>query len=319
MRGIATVFVVLFHVTSNKFVSSWLGTFQLYIFFFVSGCLFRNQSADRYIRSKIHHIIIPYFVWGMITLAYYWLIERSFRSLGLTIKDCLEGLLLGIQSKLDFNTPLWLVGCFILTSVIYYCLYHLLARYLRESIVYTVMFGLFVVFYIVFDICGITWGVYSAFRVPGFLLVYLFGNVFIRYCSNRVNCSRTALSVLIGVCLLVLSGLIHFYYHVIIVTVITGVIGTLILAMGIRRLVILEYVGRASFLIMCIHGPIYRVLVFVLGKIIYKSTETIRGNIIISVMVSILSILTCLVIDKVIDICMTKMHKKLNANRPILR
>ena len=52
MRGIATVFVVLFHVTSNKFVSSWLGTFQLYIFFFVSGCLFRNQSADRYIRSK---------------------------------------------------------------------------------------------------------------------------------------------------------------------------------------------------------------------------------------------------------------------------
>lgn len=316
-RGIAILFVVMFHVSSNKFICSWFGTFQLFIFFFVSGCLFRNSELKSFLKNKLHHLVIPYFAWGGVTLTYYLLIENRFRQLGLTAKDCLIGLLSGIQSKVDFNTPLWFVPCFLLSSLIYLLLYKALNKLYKKynsktAIVYTTMFLLFFICIIAVQICDIHWQIFSIYRVPGFLMAYLCGDIFGRIFTNKLEQRYKWQLVIMGIGLLVFSGVLHNSVHIGVISIATGVMGTMLMSVGIRQFSVLESVGKTSFTIMCIHGPIYRVLAFIAEKVTGQSSEILRKDIFFSICISVVAILICLMGNGIVSTCKKKITNVFN-------
>ena len=306
-RGIAILFVVMFHVTSNHLIASWFEIFQLYIFFFVSGCLFRNCKLKTFLFKKVKNILVPYFAWGGITLAYYLLIEQRFRNLPLKFVDCLFGLFTGIEAQLDFNSPLWFVSCFLMVSMVYLLLYKTIYGIFkvwkgRLCWTYLLLFFVIACWCVAFNLFDVKWRLFSIYKVPKFLMAYLIGNVFETYILKHVKKLKNWQLIFIGIILIAISGLLHHALDIKILTIISAVCATISLSIGIGKQKLLETIGKESFTIMCIHGPIYRVIVFFAGKILNSDTEAVRSYVLLSILISVITVLVCLLVKQCITI-----------------
>ncbi len=63
----------------------------------------------------------------------------------------------------------------------------------------------------------------------------------------------------------------------------------------------IAHLGRNSLIIMCVHEPIKRIFLVILSKISTIPVETIRGNLVLSVVASLLLLLICVPIVQVIN------------------
>lgn len=277
----------------------------MYVFFFVSGCLFHTSTFKSFFTKKTKRILLPYYAWGTVTLIYFALIEHRFRQLELTVWDCIEGLLFGIYDKLEFNTPLWFVTCYLSVSFLYLLLYKALTALLRRQskkdlIIYPIMFCAFLFCFVGFRIWNISCAIFSIYLVPRFLLAYLCGNIFERYLTRFLSSIGHGRLFFVGISLTALSAFSCYYLRTGVVTIILGVIGTLLLSLGIGKQKGLELIGKSTFTIMCIHGPIYRVLVFLFGMILHRGTDQIRENLLYSLCITIITIFLSLVINQIV-------------------
>ena len=83
------------------------------------------------------------------------------------------------------------------------------------------------------------------------------------------------------------------------VNAILGISGITLISIKINSRV-LEYCGKASLIIMCFHGPVYRLLVK-LGSIVTNiSTDTYRGDLGLVLIISIITIPICLIIYQIV-------------------
>lgn len=77
-RGIGIIVVILAHVdTGDHPLCSWIGSFCMAIFFFVSGALlyyldrWRNENALQIIIKRIKGVLYPYFTFSALVILYY--------------------------------------------------------------------------------------------------------------------------------------------------------------------------------------------------------------------------------------------------------
>lgn len=61
---------------------------------------------------------------------------------------------------------------------------------------------------------------------------------------------------------------------------------------------ILEKIGKCTLIILCIHGPIYRILIKVFSIIVKNSTDVIRQNIIYALIITFVDIAICYYVYK---------------------
>lgn len=85
-RGIGIVVVILAHVdTGDNPLCSWIGSFCMAIFFFVSGALlnyldrWRNENAFQIILKRMKGVLYPYFTFSALIILYYTLMRVVFR------------------------------------------------------------------------------------------------------------------------------------------------------------------------------------------------------------------------------------------------
>lgn len=85
-RGIGIVVVILAHVdTGDNPLCSWIGSFCMAIFFFVSGALlnyldrWRNETAVQIIFKRIKGVLYPYFTFSLLIIACYTFMRVVFR------------------------------------------------------------------------------------------------------------------------------------------------------------------------------------------------------------------------------------------------
>lgn len=78
MRAIAIVLVVMGHSNScNALIKQWIYAFHMPLFFVITGLTFHPGKLEAdYIRKKIDHLLVPYFLWAMIYSSF------SFKNLG---------------------------------------------------------------------------------------------------------------------------------------------------------------------------------------------------------------------------------------------
>ncbi len=76
LKGIGILLVIICHAGLDGFLKDFIYTFHMPLFFFVSGCFFRDLKFEDYIVKNFKQLIIPYFLF-LFTMV----VVRNFRSL----------------------------------------------------------------------------------------------------------------------------------------------------------------------------------------------------------------------------------------------
>lgn len=84
------------------------------------------------------------------------------------------------------------------------------------------------------------------------------------------------------------------------VTALIGVAGVTTIALLINENKILQYFSHISLIVLCIHGPVYRVVVKLVSISFHMSTDSARANFLIAILVVAITMIICSVIYEVV-------------------
>ena len=210
--------------------------------------------------------------------------------------NSLFGLFSGSYDNLDFNVHLWFLPCFFVTVVLFNIQVNLGGR----KIAYIVS-ALMSLIYVVLPMPELLWGFNRVFKYIGF---YALGVTLAGQIKTEQVVERKITSGGIAIILLVLNFILAYYGLtkglMWFVTAMFGVAGVGLMAMLINQNRLLQYLGRISLIILCIHGPVYRVVVKIVSIPLHMSTDGVRENFLLAMLVVAVTMLVCSVAYEVV-------------------
>ena len=294
LKGIGIILVVIGHVYSNRTVFNWLYSFHMPLFFLAAGWGYKEKSVLTDINRRIQTIVVPYFSFGLLVLLYWQVIERRFRDSDMSFMDSLLGLFSGCYDNLDFNVHLWFLPCFFVTVVLFNILVNLGGRKFAYIAV-----ALMSLVYVVLPMPELPWGFNRVFKYIGFYAVGFFGAGRETKIVDR-NVGTGAIAVILLALNFFLSlhnlttGIMWF------VTAMIGVSSIILISQLINENRILQYFGRISLIVLCIHGPVYRIVVKIVSIPLHMGTDAVRENILLAMIVVAVTMLICSVAYEVV-------------------
>ena len=122
-KGIGILLIVFGHTMQSGFVRQVIFSFHVPFFFFLSGVTYKREASFyTFIRKRIVGLLVPYWVWGIISIAVFLLMGHF-----LHLKEADTGLLNNIFGLLYgnprtelmwWNRPLWFIPCLFITLLI---------------------------------------------------------------------------------------------------------------------------------------------------------------------------------------------------------
>ena len=122
VRGYAIILVMLGHTYCPQNISTWLYTFHVPLFFFISGYLFSTSKYNcfkDFLISKFKSLILPMLCLGIIVKSLKFLVVPSNNG----IYDFLLKLILGpiiVLRGSGFDSGLWFIPCLFISEIIFY-------------------------------------------------------------------------------------------------------------------------------------------------------------------------------------------------------
>lgn len=294
-KGIGIILVVIGHIYYNQIVFNWLYSFHMPLFFVAAGVVYQERPIITDIRRRVQTILIPYLSFGILLLMYWQLVERRFRQSNKSFIESLIGLLTGNYDYLDFNVHLWFLPCFFITVI----LANILIRTFGKIVAYTIAVVCSAL-HIIVTMPELPLGLN---RVCQYILFYMTGIMLSALLNGFSSCSfantRCAgLLFALTACLLMVINFVLAYYHLNksfmwYITAITGVSGVILVSILIHKNRVLEYLGRISLIILCLHGPIYRVIIKMMAVLLRIETSVVRTHIIGVFAVTLLTLIGC--------------------------
>ena len=257
------------------------------LFFLAAGWVYKKKPILNDIRRRIETIVVPYFSFGLLLLTYWQLIERRFRDSDMSFVDSFKGLLSGCYENLDFNVHLWFLPCFFVTVILFNILVNVGGK--KIAFIVSVLMSLI---YIALPMPELFWGINRVFKYIGFYAI----GVLLAIKGVGVVKSKIG-ATLIALILLALNFYLSLYNLTTgIMWFITGLIGVsslVLICQVIYENRILQYFGRISLIILCIHGPVYRIVVKIVSIPLHMSTDVVRGNFFIALVVVAITMIIC--------------------------
>lgn len=303
MKGLGMIAVVLAHIATNRNLEACICSFHMPLFFFVAGLLYKPKQ--NYISYLAERVLKPYFVFALVTYAYWFFGERFFRPTLYGAEPLSQFTnifypmnMTGPGPSYVFNSPLWFLPCFFVTCVTGYYLCTYLKKKLSVSLVLLVL--------VVFDNYYELWIPFyiseMLFALPFYLLAWL-----LKETDKKIMQIDLKNSYLIAFLSTIPFILAWFYsrpvgmkvnnypfgYALCFFIAVVLIISLYIICKVIRHQKYLEWIGQNSLLIMVLHGPIERVLIYVTAMLISSDTNIIRESIPWSVTLMLLTLLFC--------------------------
>jgi len=123
LKGFGMVLVILGHMTIPDIARRFIFSFHMPLFFFISGYLYRNEFSKRWLARKIDSLLVPYVVYGMITLIVWIFVGKTDMRTG--VKTLVSGNGLGLT---------WFLTCLFLTELFGGCLIRVLRKRSRSCV-----------------------------------------------------------------------------------------------------------------------------------------------------------------------------------------
>lgn len=257
------------------------------LFFLAAGWVYKEKTVITDIKRRIQTIVVPYFSFGLLVLLYWQVIERRFRDSDMSFMDSLLGLFTGCYDNLDFNVHLWFLPCFFVTVV----LFNILVNLGNRKIAYVIS-ALMSLIYVVFPMPELFWGLNRVFKYIGFYAV----GVFLARRETKIVDRKIGVGVAAIVLLAVnfflslhnlTTGVMWF------VTALIGVAALILISQLINENKILQYFGRISLIVLCIHGPVYRIVVKIVSILLHMGTDAVRENFLLAMIVVAATMCIC--------------------------
>lgn len=294
LKGIGIILVVIGHVYSNRTVFNWLYSFHMPLFFLAAGWVYKEKSVLIDIKRRIQTIVVPYFSFGLLVLLYWQVIERRFRNSDTSFMDSLLGLFSGCYDNLDFNVHLWFLPCFFVTVALFNILVNLGGR--KFAYIAVVLMSLI---YVALPMPELPWGINRVFKYIGFYAV----GVFLTGRETKIV-DRKIRTGVVAVVLLILNFFLSYHNLATgimwLVTALIGVLALILISQLINQNRVLQYLGRISLIILCIHGPVYRIVVKIVSIPLHMGTDAVRENFLLAMIVVAVTMLICSVAYEIV-------------------
>lgn len=197
LKGVGIMLVVFAHHSLPIALDTYIFSFHMPLFFFISGFLFDfgkyAGSAGNFIKGRLRSLIVPYFAFALITCMFYFLLDTGFQPEVTNIEFFEHSALYGIYSIIyslgplvSYNPPLWFLTCLFVTEIIFY---GLAKNYYGKP-------GKLLVWLTAAGVGGYLYSVYVPFRLPwnadvalSAVVFYGAGNLFRKFTEKEKNSS----------------------------------------------------------------------------------------------------------------------------------
>lgn len=277
--------MVFGHIYLNNLVYNWFYSFHMPLFFLAAGWIYKKKPILIDLKKRIQTIVIPYFSFGLLVLIYWQIIERKFRSYDMDFVDALKGLLMGSYNNLVFNVHMWFLPCFFITVILFNIFFNVLGK--KGTYAISASMSLL---YIMLPSTELIWGINRVFGYIGFFAIGVF-------LAEREFLHKKIELLVISIVLFTINFI--FAYNCLTdgvmryVTALIGVMGVVLIAQLISQNSILQYLGRISLVVLCIHGPVYRIIVKIISIPLNLDADAVRNNFTLSIVVAIITLSMC--------------------------
>ena len=225
--------------------------------------------------------------------------------------ESVVGFISGEYRYLDFNVHLWFLPCFFVTV----CLYNLLRNIGGKKATYITAIIMSIVFLVV-DIPDLVWGIDRVFKYIGF---YAIGNLYAESKLNEKLIEMPKLEIFTGGVALAFASfaLSYFITNTGILWFVFGLLGLFaicFISIGTEKLRVLEYLGHISLIVLCVHGPVYRVLIKCFSVLFNQSLELVRSNLFLALMITVCTLVACALCYEIVKKIVPWMVGKEKAN-----
>lgn len=326
MKGIGILFVVMGHTCTYAPLFRWIYSFHMALFFIISGLLFHPKPFVQTVKSKAFRLLVPYAFFATITFLYWVLIERRLRHGNQSVLNAFCNLFIARAGSDNYpqNAVLWFLPCLFITEVLFSALYQgirFLARNANNSsiiqrLVFVVIVAVCLVLGYMLGLCVTSSGI----RLPWALDIVPFSLTFVvigylaqpllESCNNIWHHSKT--SRRLGLVALGLSGFTALWIFdqitglvvnfndafvsnpvEMLVASLVGFIAVAVLCIGIDNSA-LRYLGSASLTIMCVHEPVKRIIIELIGRMLGLETSNLRSNLLVCLLIVAATVFICL-------------------------
>jgi acyltransferase len=333
LKGFGIMLVVLAHHSLPIALDTYIFSFHMPLFFFISGFLFDfgkyTESSGNFVKGRFRSLIVPYFCFAVITCIFYFLLDElytpgiaSIKFFENSIFHGISHILVAFGPAISYNPPLWFLTCLFVTELLFY---GLAKKYYGDP-------EKLVFWLIIAGVIGYLYSIYLPFRIPwnvdvalAAIVFYGAGNLFKRLTEpeSKVSFSLKLDSGFIEkfsrfekylfltavlLSLLYLGYLLKFptddkvnmnvlKYGDFFSFYLLAFAGIFTLVYLSRRLVsskVLEYYGRNSLIILALHFPLKDILIKLVIIILGVDMEYIHYNAGLALSLTVLNLL-CLI------------------------
>ena len=307
LKGIGILLVVIGHVSENNYISKIIYGFHMPLFFYVSGfgLSYANsdQSFKKFIKNKIKKILVPYIIFSILFLIYWYFIERRFRSDFGNITSMIINIFFPmVNQKLYIpNIALWFLPCLFVTYILFF--------FVSKN-----KYSLFLT--IIIFLLGVVLnrrGIVLPFCLETSFIALLF--MFIGYKYYKVINIKSIFSV-VGT----IAGIIIYIYFVnngyildMLAHKYSNFLLTIILPLFVIMFFLLIYkvlckiklninsilyLGEHSLIILLFHEPLKRIVLKLVSIFSGLSVELMRNNVLLIFIISIIIIILILIFNQ---------------------
>jgi acyltransferase len=133
LKGFGIALVVIAHNSLPEALDTYIFSFHMPLFFFISGFLFNfvkyTGSATNFVKERFRSLIIPYLAFAVLTCLFYFLLDEAYSPGVTSIKffeaDVLHriySIIYALGPMISYNPPLWFLTCLFVTELLFYWL-----------------------------------------------------------------------------------------------------------------------------------------------------------------------------------------------------
>lgn len=261
-KGIGIICVIIGHMGIPSFISKYIYSFHMPLFFFISGYVFKFKDIDifEFIKIKSNRLLKPYLYFSFIIIIMWFFINNDWNGLRLGLYYTLVGEGGGIA--------LWFLVCLFNVEIIFFIVFKLVRNNFYRDIILIAL--------------GISSYILSVFKiyipyklnVTGTAIIFYTIGYYINNYKINSNVAIKLKSKFIFVLIVIINiytcyfnntGTIghvdmntNFYGNVLYfyISALSGIYLIVKISKSIENISILKYLGINSLIILCIHGQI---------------------------------------------------------------
>lgn len=152
LKGLGILLVVICHAGLSGFSKEFIYTFHMPLFFFASGCFFKDTSLSDYMFKNVKQLLIPYLLFASCMIVTRCLQTIDIHSALYSISGNLSSISLINESDPSLYESIWFLVCLFFVRIIYWFINRLCKGFLYMKVVSC---GLFYVLGYTFQRVGI--------------------------------------------------------------------------------------------------------------------------------------------------------------------